>query len=310
MSERIPHQSQLTRRRLLTTGGAVLLGAAISACARHPVPVNANNSNSPRITSDPLDLSRLPNGPLRGFPWRYELNPQVPKYNHEAEVYTNDHATIRDGKLTIQAVRTGKGSYQSSLVDTMNRWGFTHGTITAKAKFPKGVGTWPALWLLPDERDTPAILAKRHINDTPNSDLYYAWGGEIDFAETVGFMKPVSNNITVHTHKSIESGSDGMASKIIAVPDGEEAFHEYSVTKKPGHITFGLDGKTVFGIERQHGDTLAEWPFDDYRYYFIANLAMGGSWGGQMKHEYPPLGIDNSQAPWDFEIAELHYQPL
>jgi beta-glucanase (GH16 family) len=227
-------------------------------------------------------------------------------------VYDNKHAAINEGVLTIEAVRTANGEYRSSRIDTMNHWSFTHGRITATAKLPTGVGTWPALWLLPDERQTPRILAKHGIQDTPDSDLYYAWGGEVDMVEAVGWEnKPVSAHMTVHSHASITAGSDtGISEHVQPITDGQTAFHEYSLTKRKGLIEFGVDGRTVHGVERQHGDTLADWPFDDYPYYFIANLAMGGTWGGRMKQEFPPNGIDDSQAPWKFQISELHFQPL
>jgi beta-glucanase (GH16 family) len=165
---------------------------------------------------------------------------------------------------------------------------------------------------LPNQSQTPAILARNHITDNPNSNYYYAWGGEIDMLETVGWENdPVNNTMTVHSHRSIAAGSDtGISQLVLPVPTGETEFHEYSLTKRTGLIEFGLDGKTVHGVERQAGDTLAEWPYDDFRYYLIANLAMGGTWGGQMRQEFPPYGIENSHDPWKFEIAALDFQSL
>lgn len=323
MSERIWPLDETVTRRTLLAAAAGALGCTVAGCGtaseEKPTPANAPSAPSSAITPspsrspqrDPLDLKHLPNGPLQGLPWRYELNPAVPGYSNQAQIYDDQHATIHNGQLTIEAVRAQAG-YLSSRIDTMGHWSFTHGRVTAVAKLPKGVGTWPAIWFLPDQKQTPAILAEHGIHDTPDSDYYYAWGGEIDMLETVGWQNnPVNNTMSVHSHQSIIAGnSAGISQLVQPVPTGENTFHEYSLTKRNGLIEFGLDGRTVHGVERQQGDTVADWPYDLYRYYLIANLALGGTWGGRMKQDFPPDGIDDSQAPWRFQIAELHYQPL
>lgn len=292
MSERPEKKhSLLNRRTIVTAGLAVALGSSIGLASFGP-------------HNNPLDFSRLPNGPLNSAPWEYDVDPLTPTYNNEAQVYTKNHATIKDGLLTIDAVKTATG-YESSRIETKGKFEFTYGTLTAVAKLPDGVGTWPSVWLLPDETATPRILTKDGIIGNPDGDpFYYAWGGEIDFLETVGAENnPVNNQPAVHTHASFSSGNTtGISPVTIAVPDGQQKFHAYGIHKEPGLIQFTLDGKVVHEVKRHKGDTLAQWPFDDYKYYVVANLAMGGTWGGENKADYPPLGIDHTKSPWRFAI--------
>jgi beta-glucanase (GH16 family) len=308
MSESIEqNHPALSRRQFLT--GAMLIGGALvlDACSAKP-----QHSSVPKPT-DPLDFSHLPDGRFADKLWRYELDPRVAGYNHEAQTYTDTQAIMTKGHLAIEAIKTANG-YKSSRIDTKGLFNFTHGTVTAVAKLPEGVGTWPAIWMLPDATETPRILTKHGIEGAqadPNDPTYYAWGGEIDWLETIGANNnPVNNTPAVHTHESITTGVDGGISPfVLPVPDGQKRFHEYGLHKETGLLQFTLDGKVIHEVTRKDGDTLAEWPFDDYRYYLIANLAMGGSWGGRMNKEFPPYGIDDSKGPWKFEIAEMHYQP-
>jgi len=297
------HESTLSRRQFLAASlAAVGTTLVLAACG--------SEQQRSRVIGDPIDFSHLPDGPLHAKPWQYDVDPLTPTYNKEAQIYTKNQATIIHKHLVIEAIKTATG-YESSRINTQGRFNFTHGTITAVAKLPEGVGTWPAIWLLPEEAETPKILKSHGIANHPDSDpAYYAWGGEIDWLETVGAeTHPVNNSPAVHTHRSVAAKNEaGISPFVQPVPDGQTKYHEYGLHKESGLLQFTLDGKVVHEVTRKDSDTLRDWPFDDYRYYVIANLAMGGTWGGELRNIYPPNGIDDSKAPWKFQIAEMHYQ--
>jgi hypothetical protein len=77
--------------------------------------------------------------------------------NHEREFYTTD-SLVADNGLTITAAREqgqspieayyGPAEWTSGKIHTNGKVFFKYGYLEISAKMPKGVGTWPALWLL------------------------------------------------------------------------------------------------------------------------------------------------------------------
>jgi|GEM_PF-5755249 len=315
-------------RRAFLAGGLAAAGLlALEGCSTQAAP-NVHNTVAPdpRHTID--FFGDLPDGPLKeGGYWHYITDPQVADYNDENQIYTPDHATIHNGQLTLDAVQipptsdkaTSDGhevakSYEASRIESQGAFNFTHGTLTATAMLPEGVGTWPAVWLLPEAQATSRILQGHGIKRDQAKDPFdYAWGGEIDFLETVGALPSASNVPALHTHQGLtaaKGGNDDPSAPEFSIPDGQKAFHEYTIYKEPGLLQFKVDGKVIREVHRRQKDTVNEWPFDDYKYFIIANLAMGGSWGGINKSAEMPLGVDDTKGPWEFVVKRLIYQPL
>ncbi len=182
--------------------------------------------------------------------------------NGEVQNYTNkrDNSVVRNGNLILTAVNNG-GMWTSARLKTQYLAQWTFGYVEIRAKLPKGVGTWPALWMLP-------------VGDT-----YGGWprSGEIDIAEHVGFDQNRIHS-TVHTgaynHK-INTQKNFNA----LIKDASSDYHVYAVDWNPEYIEWYVDGKSFFRFDNEH-KTVAEWPFD-IPYYLIMNVAIGGSWGGQ-----------------------------
>lgn len=73
-------------------------------------------------------------------------------------------------------------------------------------------------------------------------------------------------------------------------------------------MTFEVNDKPYFTYTRQSGATYTTWPFDQ-PFYLIANLAMGGSWGGLDTADYPGTGINSSALPASLDIHSIYYYP-
>lgn len=200
--------------------------------------------------------------------------------NNEKQTYTDKSQNLRieDGILTIQAHAADKkgDKFTSAKIITRFKQYFLYGKISVKARLPKGVGTWPAIWMLPDENK------------------YGGWpgSGEIDIMEHVGFDAGVIHG-TIHT-KSYNHKIGTHKGKQQQVADADRAFHIYSLNWTPDKLEWFIDDKLYYSIERQEKDTADEWPFD-HPYHLILNLAVGGDWGGSK-------GIDVNAFPTQFEI--------
>lgn len=186
--------------------------------------------------------------------------------NEELEYYSQSdlkNARIVNGELIIEAhadPSRPKG-YTSARLLTKGKAAWQYGYIEVKAKLPEGRGTWPAIWMLPEENP------------------YGGWpkNGEIDIMEHVGY-DPGKVHGTVHTeafnHK-IGTQKGGFQQ----VPDFNNEFHTYAIDWTADKIDFLIDGELYFTFENT-GKDYKEWPFDQ-PFHLILNIAVGGGWGGK-----------------------------
>lgn len=183
--------------------------------------------------------------------------------NNELQNYTNstENAFVKNGLLTIKAKKVGE-KWTSARLVTKNKQDFLYGRIEAKARLPKGRGTWPAIWMLPTDWE------------------YGGWpeSGEIDIMEHVGYDPAVVHG-TVHTgaYNHVKGTQLG---KSLNINGFNEMFHVYAVEWTPEKIDFFIDDQKYFTFENDHQADFMTWPFNK-RFHIILNIAIGGGWGGK-----------------------------
>ena len=200
--------------------------------------------------------------------------------NDEAQYYTNNsnNSFIENGKLIIQALlqNYGGANYTSARMVTRNQGDWTYGRIEVRAKLPGGVGTWPAIWMLPTDW------------------VYGGWpySGEIDIMEHVGFNP---GNIVATAHCEIYNWWNGIPpqSGELMVNDFNTEFHDYIIEWKENSIKWYVDDAHYFTYSNNNQGS-AYWPFDQ-DFHLLLNIAIGGTWGGQQ-------GIDDSIFPVRLEV--------
>lgn len=186
--------------------------------------------------------------------------------NQELQYYTGsaDNLKIADGFLTLTArhQKQADQAYTSAKITTKPTKGWQYGKISVRAKLPTGLGTWPAIWML------------------PQNNKYGGWpkSGEIDIMEHVGYDQGVVHG-TVHT-ESFNHLKNTQKAGTISLPRAHEQFHTYTLEWTANRLTWLVDGKAYYQIDKKPSDTADEWPFD-HPYHLIINLAVGGGWGGK-----------------------------
>lgn len=196
--------------------------------------------------------------------------------NNELQYYTGTSNNIftRDGCLVIKAIKEDYGGrhYTSGKIWTRDKKFFTYGRVEVRFKLPAGRGTWPAIWMM------------------PQNSIYGTWpySGEVDIMEFVGYQ-PYSIFGTVH--RGVGSGSDGAGSNITM--SDPNAFHTIRIDWEPGYIKWYFD-ETLFFTYNNLWSGSMQWPFDQ-DFYVILNFAIGGNWGGAQ-------GVDDSIFPQEFLI--------
>lgn len=233
------------------------------------------------VWSDEFNYSGLPDS----VRWGYDLGDGCPDLcgwgNAELQYYTSEaaNARVENGNLVIECHRQARSGrdYTSARLVSRNKGDWKYGRIEVRAKLPKGLGTWPAIWMLPTER------------------VYGGWPncGEIDIMEHVGYA-PDSLFATVHTGKYNHITGTQKGARVKWPEPLENVFKVYAIEWNTDKITFLADGKPYFQYEREPGAGPESWPFDQ-KFHLILNLAVGGNWAGK-------YGVDDKIWPQRMEI--------
>ncbi|NKI33063.1 family 16 glycosylhydrolase [Croceivirga thetidis] len=151
---------------------------------------------------------------------------------------------------------TAAPAYSSARIKSEGLQEFTYGRVETRAKLPTGGGTWPAIWMLGADYQT---------NPWPGA-------GEMDIMEHVGNNQDV---VLGSTHDPNNFGGNSRTGTV-TVEGASDEFHIYEMEWTQDSIMFAVDG-VVFHSVTNDG-TL---PFNK-DFFFILNVAMGGSLGGDI----------------------------
>ena len=209
-------------------------------------------------------------------------------YNNELQYYSADraeNARVEDGRLIIEARREtladvpdhGGQKYSSARLFTKGKAAWTYGFFEVRAKLPCGRGTWPAIWMLPEDPEAQWPL-----------------DGEIDIMEHVGYDPGVIHH-SVHT-KASNFGKGTQKTSGHSVPTACEQFHDYQLLWREDGLVFGVDDEPKFAF-RKLREGKARWPFDEPM-HLLLNVAVGGDWGGLK-------GVDADSFPARMEIDHV-----
>ncbi|MBC8060785.1 MAG: glycoside hydrolase family 16 protein [Clostridiaceae bacterium] len=243
------------------------------------------SQDAPRYKEENVKLVYEENFNVDGLPnkerWKYDIGGSG-WGNEEKQCYTDsaENASVKGGNLIITAKKekVAFNDYSSARLLSKDSW--LYGRFEIKAKLPKGVGTWPAIWMM--SKDS----------------TYGSWpsSGELDIMEHVGFDNGIVH-ATTHSEKYYWKSNTQKTGQM-TVDNVNSEFHVYAMEWTPHKIDFFIDGKKYLTSEYDPIKDKAEgwkaWPFDK-PFYLILNIAVGGGWGGQK-------GIDNSIFPQSMEV--------
>ena len=204
-------------------------------------------------------------------------------FNNESQSYVDskENIILIDGKLYIRAKKESPFDpnnpvYTSGRINTKNKVEVQYGYWEVRAKLPKGVGTWPAIWMLNSKIDS----------------IGWPDCGEIDIMEHVGYD---SSRVFFSIHNANTHGDVGGTNQqgIYDFDDNENDFNNYAVEWGETYIKGYVNGVLYFNFYKS-SELFNDWPYDN-PFFLIINLAIGGDWGGVE-------GIDTSIFPASFII--------
>ncbi len=211
--------------------------------------------------------------------WSYDLWP-ARKVNDEDQAYTDRarNLTVKDGLLVIEAHREDydDAKYTSARIHTAGKRDFLYGRFEIRAKLPLGMGTWPAIWMLPSDpfRYATSCDAGADWQGSSNCD---AWpnSGEIDIMEHVGYEMGHVHG-TVHNEAYYWLKWEQRKGRVL-LDDADEAFHVYALEWTAERIDIYVDDTHYFSYINEN-DGWRSWPYD-HPFHLILNQAVGGMWG-------------------------------
>ncbi len=223
--------------------------------------------------------------------WAYDSHRNAQGwYNNELQYYAADrlkNARVEDGRLVIEAHRDGAAvsdqadygdqEYSSARLFTQGKSAWTYGFYEVRAKLPCGRGTWPAIWMLPED-----------------ANVVWPEGGEIDIMEHVGYEPNVIHH-SVHT-KAFNFGKGTQRTTSHTIETACTNFHRYQVLWTADGLIFGVDDVPRFAFKKMRSSR-SRWPFDEPM-HLILNVAIGGDWGGRK-------GVDEDALPQRMEIDHV-----
>ncbi|WJJ97048.1 family 16 glycosylhydrolase [Algibacter luteus] len=207
------------------------------------------------VWSDEFDTDGAPNAAN----WTYDLGAGG-WGNQEVQTYTSDasNVSVSEGTLKITAKKDGS-DYTSARLKSIDLYEFKYGRVEVKAKLPAAQGTWPAIWML----------------GANFPDVGWPVCGEIDIMEQTGADK----NTSLGTFHWFDTGTNANASygETLAVSDTSTEFHLYTLEWSAEELIILVDNVPVVNIGNN-----ADLPFYDKEFFFILNIAMGGTLGGDI----------------------------
>jgi len=186
-----------------------------------------------------------------------------PKKNSNTN--TTENLFIENGFLKIQPIKKNhKGfQYTSARINTKGLREFTHPSeITICFKVPKGIGFWPAFWLMPAD------------------DIKWPQGGEIDILENRGRITNISSSAL---HFGERYGKKSTLVGEVLIPryaNFQDKFHSITLRWQKDKLSFFIDSHSepYFQIDKNHPEFKKYlYPFNR-NYYLIINVAVGGKY--------------------------------
>jgi beta-glucanase (GH16 family) len=286
----------------MRTALALLLAAAAATPA-------AASDGWQLVWSDDFDGTEIDRGK-----WDYDVDCWGGG-NNERQCYTDrkDNAAVKDGRLVITARKEAASGpafplaqrgdpakanaratrdYSSARLVTRGKAAWTYGKVEVRAKLPQGQGTWPAIWMLPED----------HHYGT------WAASGEIDILEAVNLgakCKECPGGIENRILGTLHSGGQWPANKHkgdeTVLPAPIDDFHVFGIVWEAGRIDWTIDGK-VYATQRAGdwsttGSKDPNAPFDR-PFHLLLNLAVGGG----LAEGRTEKGVDGRGYPKSFEI--------
>ncbi|MDR1860124.1 MAG: glycoside hydrolase family 16 protein [Bacteroidales bacterium] len=193
--------------------------------------------------------------------------------------YMCDHDTLfglSNGKLILRGMKNtfiadDARPYLVGGVETNTLQGFQQGRLEIRAYLGCAQGAWPAFWLMPfSGTNAPGwpvggeIDIMEHLN---SEDIIYQ-SLHSNYIDRLKLREPVPN-----AH----------------VPFDRNRYNTFGVELYHDSLRFLVNGAVTRTYPRIETTEEGQFPFDDYPFFLMLDMQLGGSWVGEIKPEDLPV---------------------
>ena len=227
-------------------------------------PTTPTDTAKKLVWSDEFDKGSTPDTTK----WKYNIGTGSNGWgNNESQYYTRDstNARIENGNLIIEARKESRGgkNYTSARLLTQGKASWTYGRFEIRAKLPKGVGSWPAIWMLGDNIEGPGAVGWPACGEI---DIMEHTGKDLGLVHFSAHSKLL--NWTLGTQKTYKTNIDNVT----------DVFHVYSIDWTKDMIKFYIDGVLYYNVAND-GRGVDAYPFMAPE-FLLLNVAVGGNFAG------------------------------
>lgn len=190
---------------------------------------------------------------------------------------SKDVVYMKDGNLVTRAIpnpdkKTDPVPMITGGIESKHKFGFTYGKVECRARVESWVGTFPAIWLMPE-----------------NQSAGWPGCGEIDIFEAIDGQQTAYG--TIHSHWTYDLGHKGDPQSAFNTSCNMDRYHIYGLEWDERSVRWYVDGRLMGTYKKStNSNVLAQgqWPFDKH-FYLILNQSVGnGSWASNadVNHTY------------------------
>jgi beta-glucanase (GH16 family) len=186
------------------------------------------------------------------------------------------------GGLNIVAETTlATGVYTSARLKSQGLFSFQYGRIEAKMTVPESQGMWPAFWLLGNNITTLSWPACGELDVMEHID-----GNNTPFGGPGNGAAPGYDWIAGSVHGGASGSAEENGSEQYTTSGfSAMATHTYGMIWSKGEIEYYVDDSSKpYAIYKSTDAAWSPtpWPFDSGPQFILLNLAVGGSWPGNV----------------------------
>ncbi|MDR1860597.1 MAG: fibronectin type III domain-containing protein [Bacteroidales bacterium] len=189
---------------------------------------------------------------------------------------------VRDGNLILRGMKntfdpTDERPYLTGGVETNTLQGFQQGRLEICAKLGCAQGAWPAIWMMPYAGTTT-----------------YGWPrcGEIDIMEHINFNTDVYQSLHSHYIDEVKATSPKSSATVSSVLFKRDDYNIFAVELYHDSLRFFVNGSKTLTYPRIDTKEEGQFPFDDYPFYLMLDMQLGGSWVGEVNLAHLPVPVE------------------
>ncbi|MBQ6552145.1 MAG: leucine-rich repeat protein [Clostridia bacterium] len=197
--------------------------------------------------------------------------------NSALYVDSDDTAFLEDGNLILRTYAGDYNGYQSKAphLKTNGKYAMTYGRFEIRAKMPKGMGMWPAIWLMPVDSMNMA-RSEIDLMEMPVQHKDYVKYGDDLYGQQIATF-----------HWSDASGKKNWAKPLYIYSENkvslDEDYHDYAVEIDTDQVRMYFDGALIVTLNLVNDGI--RFAYGDVPRYII--LSSGGIQGDDYCVVYP-----------------------